>query len=652
VAVDGRAADETLVPTDAMWKYLDDGSDQGTAWFAPAFGDAGWAAGPAQLGYGNGDEATVVSYGGDASQKYITTYFRHTFAVADPSAYATLTLRLLRDDGAVVYLNGAEVARSNMPGGAVNYLTLASSAVSGADENAFYTFALDPAALATGENVLAVEIHQSGPTSSDISFELELLAGDGGPVINRGPYLQLSTPESVLVRWRTDVPTVGRVRYGLSPAALTGMVEDPVSQNAHTVQISGLAAATRYYYSVETSDEVLAGGDEQHYFTTNPAPGSANPLRIWAIGDSGTADANARAVRDAFLGYTGERGADVWLMLGDNAYDSGTAPEYQAAVFDTYPQVLRNTVVWPTIGNHDAISANSPTESGPYYNVFTLPRAGEAGGLASGTEAYYSFDYGGVHFVCLDSEDTDRSGTGAMMTWLESDLASASSDWVIAYWHHPPYTKGSHDSDNVSDSGGRMRDMREVALPILESYGVDLVLTGHSHSYERSYLLDGHYGVSSTLTPEMILDAGDGSASGDGAYEKPVGMSPRAGAVYIVAGSSGKISGGPLNHPAMYISLNTLGSLVIDVTPGELQAEFLDATGAIRDRFCISKGLPNCPGDVNGDGIVSLTDLTAALAHFGLTSGAELEDGDTDGDGDVDLADLATILGRYGSICR
>jgi 3',5'-cyclic AMP phosphodiesterase CpdA len=93
-----------------------------------------------------------------------------------------------------------------------------------------------------------------------------------------------------------------------------------------------------------------------------------------------------------------------------------------------------------------------------------------------------------------------------MLTWLENDLAATDKQWIIAYWHHPPYSKGSHDSDLETWS----IEMRTNVLPILEAHGVDLVLTGHSHSYERSYLLNGHYGSSTTLTSGMVLDAGDG----------------------------------------------------------------------------------------------------------------------------------------------
>ena len=152
-------------------------------------------------------------------------------------------------------------------------------------------------------------------------------------------------------------------------------------------------------------------------------------------------------------------------------------------------------MLWPTLGNHDGRSADSTTESGPYYDIFSLPRNGEAGGVASGTEAYYSFDYGNMHFICLDSNETDRSADGAMMTWLEADLAANDKEWVIAFWHHSPYSKGHYDSDEL----GRSIDLRQNAVPLLERYGVDLVLTGHSHSYERSYLIDGHYGLSGHL---------------------------------------------------------------------------------------------------------------------------------------------------------
>lgn len=172
----------TLVAFNSIWKYLDNGSDQSTRW-RNVFDDSTWASGPAQLGYGDGDEATVVSFGADANNKIINTYYRRTFNVADPTAYQSLLLELVRDDGAVVYLNGVEVFRSNMPAGAIGHETLASTAVADADEATIHSTAVSPNALVAGPNVLAVEIHQAAVTSSDTSFDLRLtgVLSSGGP---------------------------------------------------------------------------------------------------------------------------------------------------------------------------------------------------------------------------------------------------------------------------------------------------------------------------------------------------------------------------------------------------------------------------------------------------------------------------------------
>ncbi len=179
------------------------------------------------------------------------------------------------------------------------------------------------------------------------------------------------------------------MRYGLAPDGLTLSATNSDSTTEHEVEVTGLSAGVKYFYSVGTSSDTLTGGDGDHFVVTAPVSGTAKPTRIWVIGDSGTANANARAVRDAFLNFTGSRDPDLWIMLGDNAYGSGTDAEYQAAVFETYPQVLRRTVLWSALGNHDGPTADSTTESGPYYDIFSFPRNGEAGGVPSRTEAYY-----------------------------------------------------------------------------------------------------------------------------------------------------------------------------------------------------------------------------------------------------------------------
>ncbi len=194
-------AQETLIPVGAVWKYSDTGTDLHSAGW-PSVDDSMWAEGVSQLGYGDGDEATVISYGGNPDAKYPCYYFRHSFDVADPFAFDGLTLKVVRDDGCVVYLNGVEVARSNMPSGEITYGTWASVAVGGADESAWYEFIVDPAWLITGPNVVAVEVHQSSGTSTDVSFDLELIAEFPPPPV---PDVTLVSPPDESVVNTTDV---------------------------------------------------------------------------------------------------------------------------------------------------------------------------------------------------------------------------------------------------------------------------------------------------------------------------------------------------------------------------------------------------------------------------------------------------------------
>ena len=147
-------------------------------------------------------EATVVSYGTNANNKFITTYFRRAFHVPDASLVRSLNARLIRDDGAVVYLNGAEVWRENMPAGTVTFATLAASTASGTAESNWFTRVLAPAALGNGWNVLAVEIHQDRPNSSDLSFNFELT---GTALMSTNAVLTLAQDAgSLLLTWPAD----------------------------------------------------------------------------------------------------------------------------------------------------------------------------------------------------------------------------------------------------------------------------------------------------------------------------------------------------------------------------------------------------------------------------------------------------------------
>ena len=416
------------------------------------------------------------------------------------------------------------------------------------------------------------------------------LNADSQAALTRGPYLQNSTPSSIVLRWRTSTAETSRVVFGTDYAGLDMTNSDALTVTEHIVTLTNLQPDTRYYYFIGATNTMLAGTTPNHFFLTHPLPGTPKPIRVWVIGDAGTGTANQIAVRDAFEVFNGANTLHAWLQLGDNAYNTGTDTQYQNALFDMYTNQLRNSVTWPTLGNHDTAQSAAYVDTYPYFNIFTLPVAGEAGGVASGSEHYYSFDLGMVHFICLDSMTASRATNGAMALWLQSDLALTTNRWLVAFWHHPPYTKGSHDSDGE----GELIEMRENFLPMLEAGGVDLVLSGHSHCYERSKLLNGHYGFSSSFDSTNVVQPGSGrEANGVGAYRKPDGLGENPignrGTIYTVAGSSGQVSGGALNHPAMYFSESTLGSVVLDFSSNRLDAIFLRDTGATNDWFSIVK---------------------------------------------------------------
>jgi hypothetical protein len=171
-----------IVPKGSTWKYLDNGADQGIAWRLPEFDDSQWSQGWAKFGYGDDGMRTSVSYGSDPENKYVTTYFRKSFNISNAARPQILTLSILRDDGAVVYLNGVEVYRTNMPRGEITDTTLASEVIDDADEMKFYNVNIDSKLLVSGTNVLAVEVHQTNRNSSDLRFDLELVGSTFLPV--------------------------------------------------------------------------------------------------------------------------------------------------------------------------------------------------------------------------------------------------------------------------------------------------------------------------------------------------------------------------------------------------------------------------------------------------------------------------------------
>lgn len=406
----------------------------------------------------------------------------------------------------------------------------------------------------------------------------------------RGPYLQSGTSTSMIIKWQTNNPTSSKVVFGTNPDQLDQIKFIETKTKDHEVLIEDLNEHTKYYYTIGNHKKLFFEDDPTYYFITSPRSPYNETVRIWAIGDFGTGDYIPERVRKGYMKYSRDKHTDVWLMLGDIGYFNGSQSEFQRGIFDgVYKGMMRNTVIWPTPGNHDLRSADSRFGSGPYYNIFTVPKNGEAGGIPSGKEAYYSFNYGDIHFISMDSEDTPRDKNGVMANWLRTDLENDDHNWKIAYFHHPVYTKGSHDSDRDKDSDGRMQEMRENFLPILEDHGVDLVLGGHSHIYERSYLLKGHYGYSEEFDPDhMIIQNDKDKKKNKTAFFKSVN---NHGTVYIVCGVSGSRPPiGTCDHPAMAVCTAIYyGSMSIEIHNNVMLVSFIDQSGKVKDRFTLTK---------------------------------------------------------------
>jgi 3',5'-cyclic AMP phosphodiesterase CpdA len=491
------------------------------------------------------------------------------------------------------------------------------------------------------------------------------------------PYLQLAAPHEITIKWRMDKddpllkdgqqPDL-RVYYRSEAEEQAGKpvrISDKAQWAADLagpstitfrVALAGLKPATVYNYQIGVEEKSPIAGTDRYHFKTPPDDGAAVPARIWVIGDSGIAGKSADEVVKAFTDFSPNL-ADSWLMLGDNAYENGTDDEYEHAVFQSYPTLLPYMPLWPTIGNHDVAQADQSREPEPngrrvaYYDIFTLDTSHRKDPQRA-FPGYYSFNYATVHFICLNAMLYQNPGKDKMKEWLKADLAAAHKNpklkWTIAYWHHPPYTKGTHDSeeshywpdahkrgangnlwpDGICDptykwyqSDYAQPVMRNEIVPILEDAGVDLVLCGHSHVYERSYLLNGNYERIRKDTPINMVDGGSGRDP------QPYKQDGKRGTVYVVMGCSCRedtMQGEMKNtakfgllHPAM-VELsalngntddperrgrNRLGSLVLDITKDRLNAYYLREDGADDAAFVVQGGAGPVTVKKKGEGL-------------------------------------------------
>jgi len=393
--------------------------------------------------------------------------------------------------------------------------------------------------------------------------------------VERQPYMVMQTKNSITIKWQTPEQEIGKVAYGLTKENQNHILMEKSLVDKHSITIPKLQECTKYYYSVSSTS--LEISNKQRTFTTLCS--NAASQRLWVIGDSGKKGKKQKKVYKAMKNYINDDldSLNMWVLLGDNAYKSGTQKQYNKALFKPYKKMIKKFVPWAVIGNHDS-------RRWAFYDIWDFPTKGESGGVASGSERFYAIDNGNLHLVMLDSETVDRDADGAMAEWLKKDLQANTKPWTIVAFHTPPYTDGGHHSDNDYDSRGRMSDMRENFVPIFDKYSVDLVLGGHSHDYERSKLIAGHTGKSESFDAKKHI-----IQNSDNSYTKTLKRVANSGTIYQVCGSSSKLDKAELNHPALPFSMQVMGSLIIDITPTTLTSKFLTIDGEIADQFTIRK---------------------------------------------------------------
>ncbi len=272
------------------------------------------------------------------------------------------------------------------------------------------------------------------------------------------PYLQNVQTTSLVIQWQTSAPCDSRVIYGSTTAYGLEVYESTLA-TSHAVYLSGLTSDTTYHYKVFSTDSTGTVSSADSTFRT--AFIGAEPFRFVAYGDTRSYPSEHAAVISAILASAPR----FVLHTGDFANDGTNASAWRSEFFRPAQPLLATTCLYPTFGNHEY-------HASLYYNFFTTPSGG-----GTGSEQWYSFNFGNSHFISLDTE-ADYSPGSAQYNWLVRELQAVTTDWLFVFTHYPAFSSGAH---------GGSASVRQWLVPLFEQYGVDMVFTGHDHLYERSF---------------------------------------------------------------------------------------------------------------------------------------------------------------------
>lgn len=476
VAISGSVGGPLINPGDT-WRYFKGTStpaNQGAAtWTATNYNDSGWLSGASGFGFGDGDDATVLS---DMQTNYLSVFIRKSFSIASTSAVSHLTLAMDYDDGFVAYLNGQEVARRQVADDPAIHSSAATANHeasqtglnefrANADPQEKEFIAIDPGLLVNGNNVLAISGHNISIGSSDFSLIPELYTN---VTLVRGPFLQMPLPRRMSVVWKTDALTDGAVDYGYDMSYGGGTVSDATPVRQHVIHLPELASGSTVYYRVRSGGVTLGSNSFR-------APVAANqPLRFAVVGDFGSSTTNTLAVANQIAAAN----PDLIITVGDNIYQDGQPGSFDPHWFQPYSTTMARSPMFPVLGNHDVHAG-----TGKWGQIiFELPTNGPLAEL----ERNYSVDIGNAHFAFIDSNPFDNdeiyypnktASRNAIKAWLTNDLAQTTQTWKFVVYHHPPYTSsGSHGDEAL---------MKSELSPIFEQYGVNWAFQGHTHFFER-----------------------------------------------------------------------------------------------------------------------------------------------------------------------
>ena len=414
-----------LIITGDSWRFLNDGSNQGTAWQFLTYNDSGWNVGVSPLGFGDPGFGTNISNNG-----FITTYFRRTFDVVDPSQIEFLRLRFQRDDGIAIYLNGVEVARDNLPVAATSN-TFADSAIGRNNETVFLEEILDPNLLNPGQNVIAVEVHQASLTSSDLRFNLELLDDFVAP--ENSFQITLDEPGWVLARSFDEVTgewsALNEAFFSLTttPADASNLVVSKIHYNpADPSESERLIAdnADEYEFielmnvgieSIDLSGVTISGGIT-FTFGTNQFLDAGE--RIVVVENEAAFSFRYASLPEAItLASDGTGSAEYGGKLS-NGGENLILTAAQGGVIQNF--TYQDDSPWPTVsdGLGYSLVLKNPRQPVPNHNIGTNWAASAEVGGSPGDES--NFGFVGAPFV-----DGDKDGLDALL-----EYATASSDSI------------------------------------------------------------------------------------------------------------------------------------------------------------------------------------------------------------------------------